>query len=687
MRKQIFTIASLLVLASLVLTACGPQATPQTVEVTKIVAGTPVVQQVVVTATPPPAAAAKQFTSKDPTTWVTAEFGSPETLDSASDYETSGLEITQNTHDYLFFYKREVSSEVVPMLATEVPTKQNGGISADGMTYTFKIRPGVKFHNGDPMTAHDVAFTLQRFILQGNNGSTPAWIITQPVLGADISSISQLVDPKALDNGLDSDAAGIAKSDPAKLKAACQAVTNAITADDNAMTVTMKLKQPWPALVISLAGFGAVEDQKWIGANGGWDGSCDTWQNFYFSNYDDINKLGVGTKENGTGPFILENNNPGQEIDLKANPDYWVKEPLWDGGPTGAPKLQRVVLKNVADFATRLASFQAGDLDSIQTAGGNHAQWSQLDPLSGQTCDNKTGKCQATGTPDQPGLALTNIYLASYTQAFFTFDINTTGGNPYIGSGKLDGNGIPPDFFNDVNIRKAFTECFDFDSYIQDVFQGDATQVNNLMLPGESGYDANATKYKYDPKQCAADFKASTLKSPDGKGVWDVGFRFTMGYNLGNTNRQTIAQIFQADMASINPKFVISVEAPPWPAFLADSRNHKVPLFVVGWQEDYPDTADWVGPFAATGGTYVFYANIPKAITSQFDPLIQSAATETDAAKREATYKQLNQLYYAQYPGIPMALALDHHYFQQWDQGVYTNPLYGWLYYYPLSKK
>ena len=58
MRKQIFTIASLLVLASMVLTACGPQATAvaptaQVIVQTQMVAGTPV--QVVVTATPPPA--------------------------------------------------------------------------------------------------------------------------------------------------------------------------------------------------------------------------------------------------------------------------------------------------------------------------------------------------------------------------------------------------------------------------------------------------------------------------------------------------------------------------------------------------------------------------------------------------------------------------------------------------------
>ncbi len=48
-----------------------------------------------------------------------------------------------------------------PILAAEVPTQQNGGISADGLTYTFKIRKGVTFHDGKPLTAKDVAFTYR----------------------------------------------------------------------------------------------------------------------------------------------------------------------------------------------------------------------------------------------------------------------------------------------------------------------------------------------------------------------------------------------------------------------------------------------------------------------------------------------------------------------------------------------
>lgn len=46
-------------------------------------------------------------------------------------------------------------------LATEVPTVANGGISGDGKTVTYHIREGVRWHDGKPLTAGDVAFTIE----------------------------------------------------------------------------------------------------------------------------------------------------------------------------------------------------------------------------------------------------------------------------------------------------------------------------------------------------------------------------------------------------------------------------------------------------------------------------------------------------------------------------------------------
>ncbi|CAH1675886.1 Peptide ABC transporter substrate-binding protein [Hyphomicrobiales bacterium] len=50
---------------------------------------------------------------------------------------------------------------LIPQLAAEVPTKANGGLSEDGTTVTWKLKPGVKWHDGKPLTADDVVFTWE----------------------------------------------------------------------------------------------------------------------------------------------------------------------------------------------------------------------------------------------------------------------------------------------------------------------------------------------------------------------------------------------------------------------------------------------------------------------------------------------------------------------------------------------
>jgi peptide/nickel transport system substrate-binding protein len=55
----------------------------------------------------------------------------------------------------------DAKANPVGFLATEVPTLENGGVSSDGKTITFKLRPGVTWHDGEPVTAEDVKFTWE----------------------------------------------------------------------------------------------------------------------------------------------------------------------------------------------------------------------------------------------------------------------------------------------------------------------------------------------------------------------------------------------------------------------------------------------------------------------------------------------------------------------------------------------
>jgi len=692
-QKRMASAVGLFAAAAMVLGACAPQATgtPQVIVQTQVVVQTsaPVVQtqivngtpqQVVVTDTPAPVqpTAAASFKSKDPTTFVQTTFGDADTLDPALDYETAGAQVLQNTYDTLVFYNREKPTDFVPQLATDVPTVANGGISADGKTYTFKIRTGVKFHDGTDMKPSDVAYSFQRGILQGGSAS-PQWLLAEPFLNG-VDDISFVLDPSGK---LEDDKASLQKLDPAKLAAACKQVTDAIVADDSANTVTFHLTQSWGPLLATIAQtWGSIQSKTWVSANGGWDGDCATWQNFYAPTSDDINKTKVGTTENGTGPFKLNHWTPKEEIVMDSNDSYWRTTPAWDGGPTGAPALKHVIIKEVDEMSTRLAAFQAGDTDLITL--GSQADYSLMDPLVGEVCD-ATGKCAPSSTPDQPGRVYKGLENVSRTDAFLNFNIATTGGNNFIGSGKLDGDGIPADFFSDLNVRQAFAYCFDWATYIKDAENGEGVQSNDVMLPGMIGYEDNGAHYTFDLDKCTAAFKASTLKAADGKSLWDTGFRMTIAYNTGNTARQTIAQIFQADLQQVNPKFIIEVTGIPWPTFLANQRAQKLPIFVSGWLEDIHDPHNWVVPY--TVGTYGGRQNMPADMKAKFQDIINRGVAEPDPAKRATIYAEFNKLFYDQVPTILLAVSAARHYEQRWVQGYFANPIYPGFYWYPISKQ
>jgi peptide/nickel transport system substrate-binding protein len=692
MRKSLFTITSIIVVFSMALAGCAqatqaPVAAPtaqvvqQTVVNTVVVAGTP--QTVVVTATPAPVQPAT-FKSKDPTTMVYYTFGEPETLDPALDYETSGGDIIANTYNTLIFYNREKPSEFVPMVATEVPSAANGGISADGMTYTFKIRQGIKFHNGDDLTPSSVAYTFQRGILSGGTAS-PQWLLVEPIMGSTSNNdITDQLDPDG-SLGLVDSRDEVAKVDAAKLKATCELVQSKIKADDAAGTVTFTLAQAWGPFLATLAnGWGAIQDPKWVAENGGWDGSCDTWQKFYAPSSEEQNKTKIGIGENGSGPYMLDHWTPKQEIVLKANPNYWQTEPLWEGGPSGAPKLQTVIYKSVDEFSTRFAAFQAGDADFVTV--GSQADWPQMDTLVGETCD-VSGKCEPTSTPDKPARSWTKLPQITRTDVLFNENVSVEGGNNFVGSGKLDGNGIPPNFFSDIHIRKAFNYCFDWDTYIADVLQGEGTQATTMFMPGQPGYDESAPHYTFDLKKCEDEFKASTLKSADGKSVWDTGFRLTVGYNTGNTARQTIAQILQANLSQVNPNFVLEVTGLPWPAYLQAQRAKKLTVYVLGWLEDIHDPHNWAFTYAAPGGAWASRQGIDKETITKLYDFVNKGVHESDPAKRAEIYKQFNQVYYDNALAILLANPAGRHYEQRWVKGYYYNPIYSGFYWYSMSKE
>lgn len=72
------------------------------------------------------------------------------------------IEVDDGVHQMVYstLWMVGPNGQLIPRLAAEVPTQANGGLSADGLTWSIKLRPGVTWHDGTPFTSADVAYSI-----------------------------------------------------------------------------------------------------------------------------------------------------------------------------------------------------------------------------------------------------------------------------------------------------------------------------------------------------------------------------------------------------------------------------------------------------------------------------------------------------------------------------------------------
>ena len=477
--------------------------------------------------------------------------------------------------------------------------------SADGKTYRFKIREGVEFHNGNNLTPEDVEYSFERGMVQ-DYGAGPQWMIFEPLFGTDTHS---------------------SRTDDVLMPLAD--ITSKVEVDGD--WVQFNLVAPYEPFLQILAGpWGCIVDKEWCIANGDWDGTQ--------ASYEELNDPASGDSPlqsiaNGTGPFELERWETGVETSLVRNDNYW-------GEPAN---FERVIIKVVDEWTTRKLMLEAGDADSVYVP---RAYIEELEGVEGLLVYKDLPTLQADAF-------------------FFQFAINPE--TTFVGSGKLDGEGIPLDFFTDINVRKGFNYAFDWETFIKDALMNEAQQVGSPICEGLSYYDPDAPKYALD-----LDKAAEYLEEAWGGEVWEKGFTFTVAYNAGNLVRRTACEILQANLFSINEKFTVLIQVMQWPTLLRGMYTQLLPMFQIGWRADYPDAHNFVYPFMHSSGTFSGWQNYSNP---EVDALIADGISATTAAARESIYRELDQLCYDEVPGIILLQPLGRRYFRDWVKGFYYNPV------------
>lgn len=159
MKRTITTLIYLLLAAVLVLSACTPAATPAATEAapaaqTDAPTEAAATEAAATEAAATDAPAAPEGEAKVGGTYVLTSQEQPDTLD----IQKSGFAITSGVLGWLggSLITKDMEGNYIPYLA------ESWEVSEDGKTYTFKLRQDVKFHNGDPLTAHDWVYTFDR---------------------------------------------------------------------------------------------------------------------------------------------------------------------------------------------------------------------------------------------------------------------------------------------------------------------------------------------------------------------------------------------------------------------------------------------------------------------------------------------------------------------------------------------
>ncbi len=268
----------------------------------------------------------------------------PLTLDPAVAQDATSATYIVEIFGGLVTLDRDLKAQ--PDLAQELPTAQNGGktVNADGtVTYTFRLRDGVQFHDRKPVTADDVKYSLER-------ATDPA---TQSLVAAFF--LGDIVGVREKLRGEASEIAGVKVVDDG---------TIAITIDEDKPNFLYKLTYP-TAFVVDQT---QVEDD-------------DNWT----------------LHPNGTGPFKLREWEFGERLVLEANPRYHLGAPSIETVRyllTGSPLTQYEAgevdvsgigindLERVQDPADSLNDeYQSGPSLSIDYIGFNTAAPPFDDPL------------------------------------------------------------------------------------------------------------------------------------------------------------------------------------------------------------------------------------------------------------------------------------------------------------------
>lgn len=285
----------------------------------------------------------------------------------------------------------------------------------------------------------------------------------------------------------------------------------------------------------------------------------------------------------GSGPYELSSWTQGSEVVLKANPAYWA----------GKPPYQTVIFRTVPAAATRVADVESGAADiSLELTPDNATQ------LKGNS------NAQVIAQPTERV-----AYLA----------FNVLGNSPT----------------SSLDIRKAIAYGINYQQLINNLEQGYAKPVKEVLAPDVFGYDPNLPGYSYDPT------KAKQYLAESGMGHPTLVFPTSPSYP------SSVVQAIQAELEQIGFNVTISTTDQATYLKKVQSPTHDWGSIRYGiWSCSCLDADGTIYPLFHTGSIWSSYSN------PAFDAAVDAARTTLNTSQREADYAKALGILQQDVPGV-----------------------------------
>ncbi|MEM0075437.1 MAG: ABC transporter substrate-binding protein [Conexivisphaerales archaeon] len=541
--------------------------------------------------------------------------GGPYSFDPQIDYESVGFEVVSNIFATLLIYNGSSTTSFIPMVAAQVPTVQNGGINSNYTEYTFQIRQGLKFSNGDPITAYDVWYSMIRDMLfVGGAPGTPDWILAQYLVpGATI---------------------GVPIMTAANDTADFNAIMSAVTYSNSSQTVTFHVDRPLPPQLFFTAiadplGAGIL-DAAWLQQVGA--GITFTPAGFYaYQNQGNEGSYNLKVQNDpvASGPYMIQSYVPGQSITLVPNPGF--------PGTPGVPRPNdTIVIQWVKDPETAYNLFASGQADIVADLPTNY--FPLVTTLVGQ------GQASLYQFPTLSDFFF--IFTLNFSESLMQTDF----GSQYH---------APPNYFANLDVRKAFAYAFNYTNYIDNI-------EGNLKYHVDFGQNYAGVIIKGLPYhvpesqlQNVPTYNLSYAKQLlEQSGEYNVSINIPVVISSGDTVDYAAAQMWAAAMQQIDPNIQMTPVYVPFSTMIGYEvpGSNPMPLYYLGWIADYPYPSDFVDAMYKQGGTYpapdgfsVEYFNATghpdqAQMYAEMNSLIEQADSTANETLAAQLYKQAEQI-------------------------------------------